>query len=92
MKLFKKTSYISGGNFPNSKNKKSHSEKFLILWEIELSNFNGTQKSFSYISGGNLQSLKNKHFLCFRKNISDVRTAVRKNHFEVDTTASYQEN
>ena len=34
----KKTSYISGENFPSLKNKKPTLKKFLTLWEMELSN------------------------------------------------------
>ena len=32
-----KKTYISGGNFSSSKNKKTHSEKFLLFGEMELS-------------------------------------------------------
>ena len=36
-KLFKKTSYILGGNFPSLQNKKIPTvEKFLIFWETKL--------------------------------------------------------
>ena len=31
MELFKKTSYISGGNFPGSKKKKAYSEKISYI-------------------------------------------------------------
>ena len=36
MKLFKKTSYISVGNFPSSKNEKKKNivKKCLLFWEI----------------------------------------------------------
>ena len=62
MELFKKTSHISGGKFPNSKVKKKHSEK--ISW-----NFLATSLRNSYVSGGNLESLKNRNFLYFHKNV-----------------------
>ena len=41
MELFKKTSYILGGNFPSVKNKKKHSEKICFYfrkWKF-LANF-----------------------------------------------------
>ena len=33
MELFKKTSYISGGNFPSSKNKKKYFKKISYISE-----------------------------------------------------------
>ena len=52
--LFKKTSYISEGNFLSSKNKKTHSEKMSYI------SGNGTffapSLKNSYISGGNLKA------------------------------------
>ena len=66
MELFKETSYISGGNFLSSQNKKKTTlKKFLIFRETELFSpklkkfLHFSKNNFSYILGGNLQSLKN---------------------------------
>ena len=67
MELFKKTCYISGRNFPSSKNKKAHSKKNLIFREMKLSC--PKLKKLLYFRNFKVPSLKkNILFLIFLKN------------------------
>ena len=69
MELFKKPSYISGGNFPSSNNTRTCSEKisyttflpflyYFLLSCLKSSYIFSEEKKNSCISGENLQSLK----------------------------------
>ena len=62
-RTFKKTSYISGGNFPSSKNKKNTLKKFLIFREMELSSLK--LKKLLYLKR-ELAKPENQKFLIFR--------------------------
>ena len=62
-KLFKRTFYISRGNFQSSKNKKNLLWK--IFWYFGKWNFLASSLKNSYISWGNLQILKIKHLYLF---------------------------
>ena len=68
----KKTFYISGGNLPDSKNEKTHSqiiflylEKWNILDRNLKTSYIFSKINFSYISAENLQISKIKSFYFF---------------------------
>ena len=60
----KKTSHISGSNFPSSKSEKKRLLK-CFLYFGKLSFLASSLNFFFYISGGNLESLKMKNFILF---------------------------
>ena len=63
MELFKKTCYISGRNFPSSKNKKTHSKKNLIFREMKLSC--PKLKKLLYFRNFKVPSLKKNYIISY---------------------------